>query len=383
MDNNTPFLVGIIADDLTSATDGAAPFLAKGHAPLIARDTGGVERRAVVAIDTHSRASTTEMAEMATAAAVAALAEARLLFKTIDSTLRGHVRAEIVAAFRASRRTRLVIAPAFPEAGRLTVGGIQHVNGVPVSDSVYGRDPVHPALTSRIADLVDPSLGQPVILSQVGSDVTAPVLILDADSQSALNWQVRRIPDPETVLWVGSPGLAIALATLVATAPKGQPTKDEIACRVLIVAGSANPVAHGQCDALQAQGVRVVTDLTEAPGDAPVLCLRAPPERQNAAAVLVHLVTQAATALARRDYDVVIATGGETMAAILDRLGIRRFTLAGEMEPGFPVGRAEQMDGTLLTIAMKAGGFGTPATLLNAARALSGGTISRKALTND
>ena len=384
MDNNIPLLVGIVADDLTSATDGAAPFLAKGHAPLIARDIGGFERRAVVAIDTNSRASTTAMAETAIAAAVAALAEARLLFKTVDSTLRGHVRAEIVAAFRASRRSRLVIAPAFPEARRLTIGGFQQVNGVPVGDSIYGRDPVHPALTSRIADLIDPQLGQPVVLSQAGSDVTAPVLILDADSQTALNRQVLRIPDPETVLWVGSPGLAIALAALVATAPRGQEAADDTARRVLIVAGSANPVAHAQCDALRAQGVPVVTDLAEAPGDAPILCLRAPRHRQNdASAVLSKLVTQAAATLARRDYDVVIATGGETMAAILDRLGIRRFILTGELEPGFPVGRAERTDGTPLTIAMKAGGFGTPATLLNAARALTGDTISRKAMTND
>lgn len=383
MDNSSPLVVGIVADDLTSATDGSSPFLAKGHAPLIARNIGGFERRAVVAIDTNSRASTAAMAETATTAAAAELAEARLLFKTIDSTLRGHVRAEIVAAFRASRRTRLVIAPAFPEAGRLTIGGIQQVNCVPVSDSAYGRDPVHPARTSRIADLVDPSLGQPVILSQDGSDVTAPVIILDADSQAALNRQVRRIPDPETVLWVGSPGLAIALAALVAQAPTERPTKDETARRVLIVAGSANPLAHAQCDALQAQGVPVVTDLAEAPGDARVLCLRAPLQRLNAAAVLAQLVTQAATALARRDHDVVIATGGETMAAILDQLGIRRFTLTSELEPGFPVGRAERMDGSPLTIAMKAGGFGTPATLLNAARSLSGGTNSRKALNND
>ncbi|TIN05363.1 MAG: four-carbon acid sugar kinase family protein, partial [Mesorhizobium sp.] len=106
---------------------------------------------------------------------------------------------------------RLVIAPAFPEAGRLTVGGIQTVNGIPVSQSVYGRDPVHPAGTSHIADLVDPSLGIPIILAANSSGdaaTKASILILDADSQDILNRQVASIPDPETVLWVGSPGLA-------------------------------------------------------------------------------------------------------------------------------------------------------------------------------
>lgn len=372
MGNTPPLLVGIIADDLTSATDGADPFLAKGHAPLILHDTGGFEPRAVVAIDTNSRALPLATAKTATTAAVTALAEARLLFKTIDSTLRGHARAEIAAAFRVSRRSRLVIAPAFPEAGRLTIGGIQQVYGVPVSDSAYGRDTVHPARTSRIADLVDPALGEAVVLSPDGTDLTAPVLILDADSQSALNRQVQRIPDPEAALWVGSPGLAIALAALVSGTSKGQRPAEARPRRVLIVAGSANPVAHAQCDALLAQGVPVVTALAKAPGDAPVVCLRAPLQRQDAGVVLDQLVTQASAALARHEHDAVIATGGETMAAILDRLGIRRFTLIAELEPGFPVGRVERLDGPPLTIAMKAGGFGTPATLLNAARALLG-----------
>lgn len=58
------------------------------------------------------------------------------------------------------------------------------------------------------------------------------------------------------------------------------------------------------------------------------------------------------------------------MAAILDRLGINGFLLTRELEPGFPVGRAERADGTPLTIAMKAGGFGSPSALLDAARNL-------------
>ena len=153
---------------------------------------------------------------------------------------------------------------------------------------------------------------------------------------------------------------------------------------MVIVAGSANPVTHTQCDALQAQGVPMVTDLADAPGAAQVVCLRAPLARQkNASAVVASLAEQAAMAVARHDYDAVIATGGETMAAILDRLGISRFILTRELEPGFPVGRAERVDGSSLTIAMKAGGFGSPKTLLDAARDLLAQPLSKKAPIHD
>ncbi|TIM33111.1 MAG: four-carbon acid sugar kinase family protein [Mesorhizobium sp.] len=383
MKRNTSLLIGIIADDLTSATDGAAAFLTKGHAPVIKRQVDGAENGAVTSIDTNSRTSDISQARKATADAVSALSNARLLFKTIDSTLRGHICVEVAAAFRASGRSRLVIAPAFPAAGRLTFGGIQTVNGIPVSQSVYGRDPVHPANTSHIANLVDPSLGIPTILAADSSGDAATkgsILIVDADSQGVLNRQVASIPDPETVLWVGSPGLAIALASLIPAVPDGRVVTGKAAGRVVIVAGSANPVTRAQCEALRVQGVPVVSDLADAPGDARVICLRAPLQRQaNASAVTTNLAGQAAAAVARHDYDAVIATGGETMAAILDRLGINGFLLTRELEPGFPVGRAERANGTPLTIAMKAGGFGSPSTLLDAARDLLAKPLSRKA----
>jgi uncharacterized protein YgbK (DUF1537 family) len=372
MKQTTSLLVGIIADDLTSATDGAAAFLARGYAPVIKRQVDCAENGAVTSIDTNSRTSDISQARKATADAVSALSNARLLFKTIDSTLRGHIRVEVAAAFRASGRSRLVIAPAFPEAGRLTVGGTQTVNGIPVSQSVYGRDPVHPAGTSHIADLVDPSLGKPIIIAPDSSGDAATkgsILILDADSQDILNRQVADIPDPETVLWVGSPGLAIALASLVPAVPDVRPETRRAAGRVVIVAGSINPVTRVQREILRVRGVPVVGDLADAPGDARVICLRAPLQRQeNASAVTTNLAGQAAAAVARDD--AVIATGGETMAAILDRLGINGFLLTRELEPGFPVGRAERADGTPLTIAMKAGGFGSPSALLDAARDL-------------
>lgn len=373
MAQDASLLVGIIADDLTSATDGASAFLAKGYAPLIERTSGGTQRAAVVSVDTNGRNADSVHAARATAEAVSALSHARLLYKTIDSTLRGHIRVEIAAAFRASGRSRLVIAPAFPDAGRITLGGVQLVNGVPVSESAYGRDPVHPARTSRISELVDPSLGTPQVVGSAGNARTpSAILILDAESQDELNRQVAAIPDPETVLWVGSPGLAIALASLVPAAPDVQPQTGEACARMPIVAGSANPVTHAQCEALGDVGIPLVNDLADAPGDARVVCLRAPLLRQaDAGEVLADLVGQAAAALARHDFDTVIATGGETMAAILDRLGVGGFVLTRELEPGFPVGRVECENGPSLTIAMKAGGFGSPSALLDAARNLA------------
>src|SRR4051812_47096361 len=121
--------MAVLADDLTSAADGAAPFVARGLTAAIGR--GELPRHAaeVVAVDSASRSATSSQAFERVARLTGQLAGRDLLYKTVDSTLRGHITEELEACFLASGRKSLVFAPAFPQAGRTTVGGIQFVDG--------------------------------------------------------------------------------------------------------------------------------------------------------------------------------------------------------------------------------------------------------------
>lgn len=381
--------IGIIADDLTSAADGAAPFGARGFDCEINRGDFRPSNIRVASIDVNSRSSVEEVAANNVAAITHKLRDCHILYKTIDSTLRGHARAEILAAYQASGRHRLVIAPAFPEAGRVTAEGVQYVNGQPVSETSYGEDPVHPAWTSRVVDLLDPSIGKYEIIPQSadGAQIIraiggAQALVLDADCQNALNLQVSRIPDPEDVLWVGSPGLAQALAALYPQESTKTPLLPQ-ATRILVVAGSANHVSHEQCSTLQAAGVPIVRNAQQIPEMAEIVCLAAPLERTgDPKTVLRDLSHDASKAIQNGGFDGLIATGGDTMAAILKGLAIQRFSLLGVLEPGFPLGSAlrEENQAPLL-LGLKAGGFGNPATLLNAASSLlSKQNTKRKAM---
>ncbi|MGH6806673.1 MAG: four-carbon acid sugar kinase family protein [Ensifer adhaerens] len=375
--------IGVIADDLTSAADGASPFLTRGHKPCIYRRTAVGDNAAVVSVDTGSRSMTQTNAADATRRAAAAFDTDRTLYKTMDSTLRGHVRVEILAAFQASRRARLVIAPAFPDAGRTTVRAIQLLDGRPVAGTGYAQDPIHPARTSCIRDLVDPALGVPALLTVEMSDTEVRaaaartrVVIVDADSQEKLNQRVACLAQMEPALWVGSPGMAQALAGLTARATLTEPkTLASSIRRVLIVVGSANRVCHEQCRWLGAGGAAIASRASDITEQAQIACLQAPVSRQtDAGGVLPRLIDEANAALRRQRFDAVIATGGETMDALLQRLSIKSFALTGELEPGFPVGYAMREPAQPLVIALKAGGFGTAATLLNAARQLVNGS---------
>ncbi len=339
MRTNNPCTVGVLADDLTSAADGAGPFVKRGQNAVIGRRRLPLREAAVVAVDSGSRSVSASEAKKRAVELTAQLAGRDILYKTVDSTLRGHVAAEMEPSFWASGRKMLVFAPAFPAAGRTTVGGIQLVDGVPVSESAYGRDPVHPARHSRLADLVPPSIGSAVIL--------------DVSTQEEFDAHVAAMPEPQSILWVGSPGMASALARrFPPVAPSSKPTAG--ACDgVLVAIGSANPHSHDQADRIEA-----TTGVT---------LLRAPRERErDPASVLRQIADDAATRLRQQSFDALIATGGDTMEAILDRLDVREFEILDELEPGFPLGRASLGGGRTLLIAMKAGGFGQDDTLRRA-----------------
>ena len=354
MRTNGQYTIGILADDLTSAADGAGPFVERGMRAVVGRRRLPLQDATIVAVDSGSRSVPVSQAAQRASELAEQLASRDVLYKTVDSTLRGHVTAEMEAAFAASGRKMLVFAPAFPGAGRATVSGIQLVDGIPVAETGYGRDPVHPARHSRLAELVPASIGS--------------VVILDAATQDDLDTQIAALPEPESILWVGSPGMALALAKRLAPVAAASDVTVVARGDILIAVGSANPRSHRQADWVALE-----------PG---VTLLRAPVERKDDPGSVVRDIAQdAARRVADGSFDVVIATGGDTMEAILDGLGICAFEILRELEPGFPLGRASLGDGRELLIAMKAGGFGDDNTLRRAIAQLRlGASLSEQVL---
>jgi uncharacterized protein YgbK (DUF1537 family) len=347
MRTNSQPSIAVLADDLTSAADGAAPFVARGLTAAIGRGQLPRQAAAVVAVDSGSRSATSSQAFERVARLTDRLASRAVLYKTVDSTLRGHIAEELEACFAASGRTSLVFAPAFPQAGRTTVGGIQLVDGVPVAETGYARDPVHPARQSALVDLVPSSIRS--------------VTFLDAVTQEELDSQIASIEHPESILWVGSPGVAAALSRRLVPEQTRPSSIDGISNDVLVVIGSANLRSHIQADRLQdASGVTL---------------LRGPRARErDSAAVLRSIAEAAARELRDPRFGALIATGGDTMEAVLDLVDVREFEILHELDPGFPLGRATLGDGRLLLLAMKAGGFGSDDALQRAVARIRGTT---------
>jgi uncharacterized protein YgbK (DUF1537 family) len=90
-----------------------------------------------------------------------------------DSTLRGHyplepdVIAATVAAVSGEKTDGVVLVPAFPDAGRVTIGGVHYMRGTgeaagtltPVSDTEFAKDATFGFATSVMADYVEEKSG--------------------------------------------------------------------------------------------------------------------------------------------------------------------------------------------------------------------------------
>src|SRR5580704_9581329 len=126
-----PERIVLLADDLTGACDSAAAFLPTGRAVRVWLGTAATfpATEPVQAFNTDSRSLSPAKASRIVARIAAALASnpQTLLFKKIDSAARGPFAAEILAAHLAFGSRAVLLAPAFPAAGRTVRDGILEI----------------------------------------------------------------------------------------------------------------------------------------------------------------------------------------------------------------------------------------------------------------
>ena len=158
----------MLADDLAGAHDVAVPFAKRNFAVAVLSDPNRLDRfdsADLVVLNTNTRScSESEAAERVGAACEAVrVRNGSIIYKKIDSTLRGHVGLEIDLVSEMMDFNLAVCAPAFPELGRTTVGGYQLLRGMPVS----GADMAGPDIPPQhafIPDLLHTGSGRKTVL---------------------------------------------------------------------------------------------------------------------------------------------------------------------------------------------------------------------------
>lgn len=423
----TPGLV-IIADDLSGAADcgivcaeaGLDTVVMLGHC----HDEPDV---AVLAIDADTRSRTRAEAAAETYRLVKAHAPAgRTLFRKIDSTLRGHMAAELaatLAARRESGRALVLLAPAFPGTGRTTREGHQHLHGVKLEHTELWRREGIPGsaripemlagagLTATTFDLADIRGGnlERAMLARMPAQGTPghDVMVFDAEIQSDLQAVAEAAAGlGDAVIWAGSAGLARHLPHVTAALRHPRrplPPVPALTRPVLFVVGSVSAVSRAQVERLSAEpGIAVV--------DVPTSALRAGPQdpgwirSENALDAALRAGGDVIVLLGRGEavdlgeglflcrslarlvapfaacIGALVSTGGETARAVLQAVGASGLRLVREVETGVPISIIEGW-GTEgwgpegwrpIPMITKAGAFGTIDTLHHCRAVLHG-----------
>lgn len=332
----------------------------------------------VVVINTASRACTAEEAYTRVRQATVQLADAgaAIIYKKIDSTLRGPLGAELDAVLDACGLERAVVCPAFPATGRTLRDGVLYVDGVPLAQSAIARDPVTPVQESHLPTLLARTARRPVIQwPRLSALPGAGMIVVDAlDDDDLIAIAQAAIAAPQPLLLAGSAGLARPFAAALAHADgksgaHGAAGRDESGpataagrMPVLVVCGSLHPLARAQVRALQAHLASDLFVLLATP-ETPA-ALRHPQEAAQTLAqhALAFLQAQPATA--------VVVTGGDTLASLLAALGAAGVDLERALAPGIALGRVAGGRWAGLRLASKAGGFGDDNALASVVRDL-------------
>ena len=408
----------LIADDLTGGADAGAQFAKRGLRTLLISllddakiDFSKHTHRDVLVINTDSRGLRPENAFLKVSNLLKRFDQKLfpIIYKKIDSTLRGNVGYEIDAILKETKESLCFMAPSYPEQNRTLVGGILIVGEKPLALTEVARNTASPIQESHVYKILQNQsrhnvgwidlthvassrerLGKMVDEEQKKGN---QIIIFDAVSRGDLKNIVEAGFDVDTTpLFVGSAGLAEEVAKKLVPSKTRTSPKIKTFKHILIVSGTASSVTHQQLEHVETRPVPsfplnrslITREDRETQEEKKVLAhnianalslgitvLRAPSETlssKDSTESPVHLritKTLASVALLAlkaskiKPVDLaLILTGGETAQNVINGLEPEGIEIEGELLEGIVRGHLIGGNWDGLTVVTKAGAFG-------------------------
>lgn len=408
----------LIADDLTGGADAGAQFAKKGLRTVLISlledakaNIPPTTDQDVLVINTDSRGLNPKKAFLKVSNLLKSFNQELfpIIYKKIDSTLRGNIGYEIDAILKETNGSLCFMAPTYPEQKRTLVGGILIVGEKPLALTEVARSTTSPIQESHVHKILQTQSRNMVgwiDLTHVASAIEGlqkaveaeqkkgnRIIIFDAVSRNDLKniadvgFSMDRKP-----LFVGSAGLAEEVAQKLAPSRMAPIQKIKSFKNILIVSGTASSITHQQLQQLERRPVpsfqldrfsifgedrntqdekkelskKIANALSQG-----VTILKAPSEMltsEDSPGPPIHLritKTLASTALLALQASEIkptelalILTGGETAQHVINGLGTEGIEIEGELLEGIVRGHliGGYWDG--LTVITKAGAFG-------------------------
>ncbi|TCP23759.1 uncharacterized protein YgbK (DUF1537 family) [Scopulibacillus darangshiensis] len=422
--------ISIIADDLTGASDSGVQLSGYGLKTSVVfnQDAKALHDKDVVIFDTDSRSLTGQQAyeKVKRVSEFIKKETCDVIYKKIDSTMRGNIGQEINAIYDVFQPDFVIIAPGYPENGRQVIHGFHYLNQRKLHETEVANDPKTPVKTSYLPQLIQEQSRREVAHISVedllrGCEHIAKQLkemkkkgiryiVFDSVNDEHLNRIMAFIRQTKyAVVWAGSAGfskyLPINYGWKKQNANQVFPKNSD---QILFVSGSMSGIGRKQLNQVllhpKAVGIEmtskhVVQEQRLKNEELQFLKERAQlllkqgyhialyssqdvKETQEIGGYYGHtpkeasdLVSQALGELAadiinENHLKKVFLTGGDTAGQVFKQLQATEFHLIDEVEPGIPLGRL--YSGRELDVVTKAGNFGSEFAILKAMMKLQG-----------
>lgn len=193
------------------------------------------------------------------------------LYKKTDSALRGNIGSELTAMIDAARGKTLSFLPAFPKMKRWTKEGIHYIDGVPVDESVFGKDPFEPVTCSHVPTIIEMQSQVKVNVETIGKQsirekkITeenikeSEIIVWDAETDNELEKVGLHLHETgQMYLTAGCAGFAAVLPKLLGfkgVRKQEQKQEKNLISKLLVISGSVNPITVDQLDYGEKQGL--------------------------------------------------------------------------------------------------------------------------------
>ena len=421
-------MIFIIADDLTGANDTGVQFAKHGYktSVLILDDKlKNMECKNVhdvLVIDTETREVGENVARGKLARMLKEIkfgvSENDIVYKKIDSTLRGNAGAEIEENLKIFKKQFCLLSPSFPPHQRVTVGGNLIVQDKPLGFTPYIAANNHDIAESFIPSILEKQTKLPIGIIDIKeiqkgkTNITnlitmltnegKEIIVADSSNEKHLKDIVSSgMSFGSKVLFAGSAGLANCLAESYQKKTGPTINVQHNKSPILVVGGSRNPIMvdqirylknnldfnelridireiYTQKDNKLHQYTKESLEIIKGNHDL-IIYTDAPNNEQKAIDnelmrkykltykeleknIKIFLGLLTSNIVKGANVRNLILTGGDIAISACRELGISKLELLGELLPGIPLTIARYDDNSL-NIITKAGGFGKKDTL--------------------
>jgi uncharacterized protein YgbK (DUF1537 family) len=386
-------MIVVIADDFTGAAELAGIGLGHGLSVSIAIEKFDILPEAellVIATDTRSKGPGEAVSEVRALSRHLKLKPYSLLYKKVDSVLRGHILEEIQTMIETLGLKGALLVAANPQLGRVIIDGHYFVNGKPIHHTSFSSDPDFSTTTSSVRKLLDRNGAYPSLIISKPEDFSGdePIVIGEVTGSKDLDLWAEKWD--ESWLPVGAAGFFQALLRKKGKKEKEKKEKIVLADRegMLYVCGSSFQGSRDQVKRASRNGPHVcympeglfmkkahseeclqgwieeVAGILSSHGKAVVAVSQEVSLSSGRAAWIGLLFSNLVEALVARDLvRELIIEGGSTASAVLHKLGCLRLRPLQQLAQGVILMEMEDRPGVRLT--MKPGSYQWPISVWN------------------